>query len=139
MKYLFTVIISTMLIGTANAEVIGKVETSGVVFKDSISINAVDDPTITGVTCYVTTPSKSMSFEDQTDSALSCRRIGPVTGNVSAYVDQVFTADKNLFFKTMKVSRFYDAKRNVLIYISYTEKMGGDNASHSLSVVPLGD
>ncbi|MBL4693366.1 MAG: CreA family protein [Magnetovibrio sp.] len=50
----------------------------------------------------------------------------------------VFRQSKNiLFFKTMHVDRFYDKARNVLVYISYTSKLTGKNASHSISVVPL--
>lgn len=50
----------------------------------------------------------------------------------------MFKASKNPFFKTTRVDRFYDVSRNVLIYISYTTKTGGDNHAHSISAVPVG-
>jgi len=121
----------------ADEEIVGSVETSGVFFKDSIDIIAFDDPDIQGITCYVTLPKRALSFSDPTDSSLACRRIGEVKGKMSAASD-VFKASKNLFFKTSHVDRFFDAKRNVLIYISYTTSSGSDNHAHSVSVVPLG-
>ncbi|MBL4888404.1 MAG: CreA family protein [Candidatus Lindowbacteria bacterium] len=132
------IIAASPALSPAFAESIGSVQTSGFIFKDSVTIHAVDDPTITGVTCYVTTTEiGGPNLEDPTDSSLACRQTGTVTGTLTARED-VFKQSKNiLFFKTMHVDRFYDKKRNVLVYISYTSKLTGKNASHSISVVPL--
>ena len=37
----------------------------------------------------------------------------------------------------MYVDRIYDKKRNVLVYVSYTEKLSGDNANNSISIEQL--
>lgn len=133
------ILLAVLLFSTpAFAEPVGTVETSGIIFKDTVTIHAVDDPSIRGVTCYVTTTEiGGPNLENPTDSSIACRQTGPVSGSLAAAKD-VFRQSKNiLFFKTMHVDRFYDKARNVLVYISYTSKLTGKNASHSVSVVPL--
>jgi CreA protein len=131
--------IALLLISTASLaseDTIGTVGTSGMLFKDTITIQAFDDPTIKGVTCYITLPSRTLSFDDPTDTSIACRKIGPIIGDLKSNTD-IFSASKSIFFKTNRVDRFYDSKRKVLIYLSYTVKLSGDNSSHSISVVPV--
>lgn len=118
-------------------EKIGEVKTTGLIVKDRIEVHVFDDPTIEGVACYVTIPVRTMSFEDPTDSSIACRQVGPIKGNLTT-MDNVFKNSKSLFFKTQHVDRMYDPKRKVLIYLTYTTKTSGNNASHSISVVPVG-
>jgi len=130
-------IVASLSVSAAGAEKIGEVATSGLMFKDSIEIDAFDDPTIKGISCYVTLAKRSMSLSDPTDSSLDCRKIGPVSGKIGAQSD-IFSSNKNFFFKVTRVDRFYDAERNVLVYLSYTTSTGSNNHAHSVSVVPLG-
>lgn len=134
------VALSSMLAvsGVQAGERIGQVETSGLFFKDKINIEVFDDPTIKGISCYVNLPDKVGSWEDQSDTALSCGKTGPISGDIKSQAD-LFRKSKGLFFKTMRVDRFYDPKRNTLSYISYTQKTSGDNAGSGLSVVFLND
>ena len=121
-----------------SGKMIGKVETSGLMFKDKIEIYSFSDPTINGVVCHITMPKRSMSFEDQTNSSISCRQSSSsVTGKFNVDARNLFKGNKGLFFKSMTVDRFYDKENNSLVYISYTKKLSGDNASHSISTVPL--
>lgn len=132
-------IFSMVGLGLASAEQIGKVETSGVFMKDYIKIQAFNDPDYPSITCYFTLPKRSMSFTDQTNSSISCRLVGKApTGNLTSKAG-IASAAKGGWSKKMQVDRFYNKNRNVMVYISYTKKLSGDNASHSLSVVPLGD
>jgi len=132
-----TIICSFLVfVAKVKAEEIGTVESSGILFKDTIETHAFDDPEYKGVTCYVTLPKRSMSFEDQTNSSIACRKIDNSVINGSS-ANNIFSASKGLFAKMLIVDRFFDKKRNVLVYIAYTEKLSGDNASHSISVVPL--
>ena len=120
------------------AEFIGKVETSGVIFKDHIDIYAFNDPTISGITCYVTTAVRSGLFAaDPSDSSIACRKVGPIVGDFKGNMKNLFSQAKNAFFKTQTVDRFYDPERNAVVYISYTSKWSGDNHAHSISVVAL--
>lgn len=133
----------TLIIVSFNAfskDVIGKVHTSGLIFKDSINIISFNDPDIKGITCYVTVTDKSFSFDNPSDSSIACRQTGEF--KVTSFhqrQNDIFSANQSLFFKVMRVDRFYDHKNKSLIYISYTRKASGNNHAHSISVVPLLD
>ena len=123
-----------------NAEEVARVEAKGIIFKDTISVIAFNDPTIDGIVCYTTRYSRTMTLgDDSADSSLDCRKVGVIKGELKDKAN-VFSQDKGFLSinKTTVVDRFYDAKRNVLIYLSYTKSWGeGKNATHSISVVPL--
>ena len=138
-KTITAIALSLGMAMSANASLIGKVTTSGWFVKDKIAIHEFQDPTIAGIACHVTFADKSFSFEDPTDSSISCRQTSQTltsTGPIASKMD-IFKKNKSLFFKVMRVSRFYDAKNNTLVYISYTKKTKGENANHSISSVPL--
>jgi len=128
----------TILTSSTNssAEVLAKIKTSGMIFKDTLEVLAFDDPDITGATCFVTLPKRALSLEDQSDTSISCRKVGEITGKISSR-EKIFRNRKSVFFKSMYVDRIFDEKRNVLVYVSYTKKLSGDNASNSISVIPL--
>lgn len=130
------ILATSVLSGAASAERLFSVETSGLFFKDKIHVEAFDDPTIKGISCYINMPDRSMNWDDQSDTALACRQVGPIVGKLY-HKKNVFKASKGIFFKHMRVDRHWDAKRNVMVYISYTKKASGDNASSGLSVVPI--
>lgn len=141
MKKYFPTIVAVIalllvIMGQAKAQHLGTIETSGMLFKDKLEIHAFDDPTIKGVTCFVTLPKRSMSIEDQTDTSIACRKVGKIDGNLVSQ-KQIFKRSKSWFLKSMYVDRIWDAKRKSLVYVSYTKKMSGDNANNSVSVVTL--
>lgn len=108
------------------------------IFKDTLTIFAEDDPDFENVVCYTTNIEiRGPNIENPSNSSIACRLVGKFKGKPSSK-RKVFSRSKNPFFKQLVVDRFYDANRNVLIYVSFTEKLSGDNASHSVSVVPLG-
>jgi CreA protein len=117
---------------------VGKVETSGWLFKDSISIKGFADPTLDGVACHVTETDTALSLDESTDSAIACRQVkAKITGDYKTNKTNIFSLSKGLFFKEMRVDRFYDAEFDTLVYITYVKKATGTNASHSISTVPL--
>lgn len=121
------------------AEEIGSVKTSGLFLKDTLSVYAEDDTDFQNVVCYTTDIELGgPNLENPTDSSIACRLVGPFKGTPSSKKN-VFSRSKNPFFKKLVVDRFYDQRRNVLVYLSYTKKLSGSNASHSVSVVPLGN
>ena len=136
MKYILLIV---ALLGTqVNAGHVGTVTTSGFLVKDSITIDSFKDPTLSGVTCHVTSPKRSLSFEDQTNTSISCRQVAlEIKGDYKVNRSSIFSNSKGLFFKTMQVDRFWDSENNTIVYLAYTKKLTGDNASHSLSTVPL--
>jgi len=134
MKYLIlilTIILSTTMVF---AESIGEVKTKGLFIKDSLEVVVFDDPTIKGVSCYTTVHKRTLSFESSSSVSLSCRQTGVISGKL-VNMSNVFSRSKSLFFKKTVVDRFYDAKRNVIIYLTYTKDTGGKNSSNSISVV----
>ncbi len=133
-----------------SAEQIGSVDT---VFKllgpdHKIVIEAFDDPDIQNVTCYLSR-AKTGGIkgglglaEDTADGALSCIQVGPITlsdniKNRKADGEMVFRKRTSLVFKTMQVVRFYDSKRNALIYLVYSDKIVDGSPKNAISTVPI--
>ena len=130
------------------AEEIGRVNT---VFKmvganDRIVIEAFDDPDISGATCYVSRAktggiSGSLGLaEDTADASLSCRQVGPVRLPVDVLSGKqdgrrVFKKSTSLLFKKLQVVRFYDRKRNALVYLSYSDKLVDGSPKNSISTI----
>lgn len=135
------------LLATAvSAEEIGSVST---VFKmlgpnDKIVVEAFDDPKIDGVTCYLSRAKKGgMSgavgmAEDTADASIACRQVAPIRFKDKIKDgDEVFKKDTSLLFKTMQVVRFHDKKRNVLVYLVYSDRIIEGSPKNSISVVPI--
>ncbi|WP_375792722.1 CreA family protein [Nitrosomonas sp. PY1] len=115
---------------------------------DKIVIEAFDDPDVPGATCYLSRAKTGGVSgmvgvaEDSSDASISCRQIGPITlsekiKNGDLDGDEVFKKHTSLLFKTMQVVRFYDAKRNVLIYLTYSDKIIDGSPKNSISIIPV--
>jgi CreA protein len=142
----FVVILMTMVSTSATAEVIGSVST---VFKmlgpnDKIVIEAFDDPLVNGVTCHLSRAVKGGLkgavgiAEDVSDASIACRQVGPISFKDEIENGQeVFKKDTSLLFKTMQVVRFLDKKRNVLIYLVYSDRIIEGSPKNSISTVPI--
>ncbi|MBO89390.1 MAG: hypothetical protein CMP14_07705 [Rickettsiales bacterium] len=128
------------------AEEIGSVSTA---FKlvgpsDKIVIEAFDDPKVNGVTCHLSRAKKggvsgAVGFAtDTSDASIACRQIGPITIKEELKDgDPVFNKRTSILFKTMQVIRFFDKKRNVLIYLVYSDKLVDGSPKNSISTVPI--
>ena len=51
--------------------------------------------------------------------------------------DVVFQKRTSLVFKKLQVVRFYDAKRNALVYLTYSDKIVDGSPKNALSAVPI--
>jgi CreA protein len=49
----------------------------------------------------------------------------------------VFDERRSLLFKSLQVVRFFDAKRNVLVYVAYSDRVITGSPQNSISTVPL--
>ena len=132
------------------AEEIGSVSTT---FKlvganNRIVIEAFDDPQIPGATCYLSRAKKggisgSLGLaEDPSDASLACRQTGRITlpSKVSSgKLDgkKVFRKSTSILFKTMQVVRYYDKKRNTLVYLTYSDKLVDGSPKNSISAIPI--
>jgi CreA protein len=134
----------------AFAEEIGSVDTA---FKflgpdDKIVVESFDDPDVDGVTCYLSRAKRggvsgAMGLaEDTSDASLACRQTGKIVlpetiRNKGSKGRKVFRKRTSILFKTMQVVRFYDARRNVLVYLTYSDKLIDGSPKNSISCVPI--
>jgi CreA protein len=51
--------------------------------------------------------------------------------------DEVFRKRTSLVFKTLQVVRFFDHKRKVLVYLTYSDRVIEGSPKNSISVVPV--
>ncbi len=104
----------------------------------------IDDPQVEGVACYFTVPEQGgwsgwAGFAEQrSETSLACRQVGPATikAKFAQGVD-IYEQRRSFFFKTMHIVRGCDPKRNVLVYLSYTDKLIDGSPQNSTSTVPL--
>ena len=152
MKYTKFVIPALLLtsLASAQAEQIGSVDTVFKIFgpDHKIVVEAFDDPDVKIVTCYISR-AKTGGIkgglglaEDTSDAAISCQQVGPVElsdkiKNGKAQGDVVFQKRTSLVFKKLQVVRFYDAKRNALTYLAYSDKVVEGSPKNAISAVPI--
>ena len=111
---------------------------------DKLATYAIDDPLVGGVACYYTVPERggitgALGLAEQTsDVSLACRQYGAITfKDKFAQGDTAFVESRSLFFKHLQIVRGCDAKRNVLVYMVYTDKLIEGSPKNSTSTVPV--
>ncbi|WP_422393766.1 CreA family protein [Pseudodesulfovibrio cashew] len=132
------------------SETIGSVDTVFHMFSrdDDIVLEAFDDPEVSGVTCYLSRARKGGVkgmigvAEDPSDASLECIRTGPIkvpedVKNGKRDGKRLFKKNTSLVFKSMQVVRFYDKKRNVLVYMVYSDKLVEGSPKNSVSAVKV--
>lgn len=111
---------------------------------DKLATYGVDDPEVEGVACHFTVPEKGgfkgwLGLAEQvSDISLSCRQIAPIRfkDKMEQGAD-MFSQRRSLFFKKMQIVRGCDAKRNVLVYMVYSDKLIDGSPKNSTSSVPI--
>ena len=130
----------------ADEDEIGSVNTEWKVIgpDHKIVVSAFDDPRAPGVACYLSRArTGGLSgmvglAEDSSDAAIACRQVGPIV--ITAKMpdkEEVFTERRSVLFKHLRVVRFYDRKRNTLVYLSYSDKLIKGSPKNSVSAVPI--
>jgi CreA protein len=111
---------------------------------DKLATYAIDDPAVSGVACYFTVPEKgglagAFGVAEQTsDVSLACRQYGPIQFKEKfAQGDVVFRESRSLMFKRMQIVRGCDVKRNVLVYMVYSDKIIEGSPKNSTSTVAV--
>jgi CreA protein len=111
---------------------------------DKLVAYGIDDPVIDGVACHYTQAEKggisgTLGLAEQTsDVSLACRQIGAI--HIKQKFEQgdvVFKESRSLFFKKMQIVRGCDVKRNVLVYLVYSDKLIDGSPKNSTSTVPI--
>jgi CreA protein len=108
----------------------------------------IDDPLVQGVACHFTVPEKGGVAgmlgvaEEVSDISLACQQIGPIAFTEKfEQGDVVFRESRSIFFKKMQIVRGCDAKRNVLVYMAYSDYLiegSPKNATASVPISPWG-
>lgn len=115
---------------------------------NDIAVESVADPEVQGVVCHIAYFNRSfidrMSqgnwFEDPSYSAVDCEANGPLTiGDISLNKagEEIFQQGRSLIWKSIRVSRIYDASNNSLIYLAHARELQQGSGKMSLSAVPL--
>jgi CreA protein len=115
---------------------------------NDIIVEALPDPDVQGVTCHVAYFERSTLdrlvqgnwFEDPSNSSIACRQTGPIVlGEIEMGPEgeEIFSEGRSLVFKSLKVTRIYDAASNSLIYVTHAEELTTGSAKMAISTVPL--
>ena len=111
---------------------------------DKLATYGVDDPDVEGVACHFTAPERGgvkgwIGIAEQvSDISLACRQIAPI--RFKSKFEQggdMFRQRRSLFFKKMQIVRGCDTKRNVLVYMVYSDKLIEGSPKNSTSTVPI--
>ena len=118
-----------------SSRVVGSLSGSGLVFKDTLQIEAFPDPKVDGVHLYISNfqipvterISKAKFFSDPSDASVACARGKDVkiadTIARGPAGEEVFKESKSLLFKTLRVQRIYDEETNTIIYVSFNTRL----------------
>jgi CreA protein len=111
---------------------------------DRIVVDGFDDPKVRGVACHI---SRAVTggikgglglAEDTSDASIACRQVGAI--QIAADLrdgETVFDERRSLLFKQLHVVRFYDRGRNVLVYVSYSDRIIEGSPKNAISSVPI--
>jgi CreA protein len=111
---------------------------------DKLATYGLDDPIVEGVACHFTVPEKG-GFkgwigvaEEVSDISLACRQVAPIRFKEKfEQGDDMFRQRRSLFFKKMQIVRGCDTKRNVLVYMVYSDRLIEGSPKNSTSSVPI--
>ena len=111
---------------------------------DKIVVDGFDDPKVDGVACHIARAQTGGLkgglgvAEDTSDASIACRQVGPIRiAEELRDGERVFDERRSLLFKTLQVVRFFDRKRNVLVYVAYSDRIIEGSPKNSISSVPI--
>ena len=111
---------------------------------DKVCVSAFEAPQVSNVVCHISQARKGgwgQPFglnEDPSNFSVACRQIGPIRfKDKVAQGDDMFRQRRSLFFKKMQIVRGCDVKRNVLVYMVYSDRLIEGSPKNSTSSVPI--
>jgi CreA protein len=128
------------------AELIGEVDTA---FKligpnHKIVMEAYDDPGVAGVACYVSRAKTGGIAgglglaEDKAEASIACRQVGPISfAQPLPLREEVFNERMSILFKKLRIVRVVDAKRNTLVYLTYSDRLIDGSPMNSITAVAV--
>jgi CreA protein len=111
---------------------------------DKIVVDGFNDPKVEGVACHISRAQTGGLkgglgvAEDTSDASIACRQIGPIK-IVSEFKDgeRVFDERRSLCSRPFRSSLLRPRKRNVLVYVSYGNRVIEGSPKNSLSSVSI--
>lgn len=147
LRPLFATIAAALTLSSpAHAETVGEVSTVWKLIgpNHKVVVEAYDDPRVEGVTCYVSRAktgglSGAVGLaEDRSDASIACRQVGPIRFREPVPLkEEVFSERLSVLFKRLQVVRMVDAKRNVLVYLTYSDKLIEGSPKNSVTAVAV--
>ena len=147
MKRLLPALLLCLLVPPlALAEELGSVSTA---FKllgpdHRIAVEGYDDPRVGGITCYVSRARTGGVMgglglaEDKAEASIACRQVGPITfSGPLPKQEEVFNERLSVLFKKLRIVRMVDAKRNALVYLTYSDRLIDGSPQNSLTAVAV--
>jgi len=118
----------------AEPRTLAQISGSGLVFKDTLVVEAFDDPKVKGVTLYVSNFERPLTervqkdfFTEPSTASVQAVKTGPI--QIADNIDKtnkgeaVFSEKKSLLFKELKVVRIYDEEKKTLVYVSFNTRL----------------
>jgi CreA protein len=149
MQRLSALLISLALVACVRAESVGEVSTAFILIgaNHKVVVDAYDDPKVKGVTCYVSRAKTGGVMgaiglaEDKSEASIACRQVGPIAFGDKKMDNQeeMFNERISVVFKKLRVVRMLDRKRNVLVYLTYSDRLIDGSPQNSVTAVPLGN
>ena len=149
MRILWAALFALLIASPAAAQEPDLIFKKSTVFKlltpdHKLATYAVDDPLVDGVACHFTVPEKGGVAgalglaEEVSDISLACRQIGPIAIKERfGQGDVMMRQSRSVFFKKMQIVRGCDVKRNVLVYMVYSDYLIEGSPKNSTSSVPI--
>ena len=149
MRFLVAALLTLCLAASAAAQDPDLIFKKSTVFKlltpdHKLATYGIDDPLVEGVACHFTVPEKGGVSgmlgvaEEVSDISLACRQIGPIAFKEKfEQGDVAFRERRSIFFKKMQIVRGCDVKRNVLVYVVYSDYLIEGSPKNSTSTVPI--
>ena len=109
-----------------------------------VCISSFRDPDVPGVVCHLSQAktggiSGAVGLaEDKSEFSLSCVQAGPIALPLTIPPQQaVFSERTSIFFKSTRVTRFYDKDNNALVYLAISDKLIEGSPKNSISNVAI--
>ena len=148
MKSWTTALLTLTLTGSLRADPVGEVSTAFILIgaNHKVVVEAYDDPKFSGITCYVSRAKTGGVMgaiglaEDKAEASIACRQVGAIayTGKALEDQEEMFNERMSIVFKKLRVVRMVDRKRNVLVYLTYSDRLVDGSPQNSVTAVPLG-
>jgi CreA protein len=132
--------------GPAVAEDIGSVSTAFQLIgpNHKVVVEAFDDPRVGGITCYVSRARTGGIkgglglAEDKSEASIACRQVGPIAfaGGLPQQ-EEVFSERQSVLFKKLRIVRMVDARRNALVYLTYSDRLIDGSPQNGVTAVAV--